>query len=64
MDRIGIAVRRSNMERPISSAKARNVDVRGKALAIWSRSKSTHKTKRVGDMGHPCLTPDLRVMEG
>ncbi len=60
----GIAVRLSRTDRPISSAKARRVEGRGRVLASWSSSMSIQRTKRVGDIGHPWRTPDLRVIEG
>ena len=55
---------RSLTARPISSAKARRVLEAGRDLANWSMSMSMHRTNSVGDMGHPCLTPGWRVMEG
>ena len=48
----------------MSSAKARMVEVEGRDLERLSRRMSMQRTKRVGDMGHPWRTPDLRVMDG
>ncbi len=51
-------------DKPMSSAKARSVDVVGSVFASWSISISRQRTKRVGDIGQPCRTPDRRVIEG
>ncbi len=40
-------------ERPMSSAKARVVDVAGREETSLSRRMSMLRTKRVGDMGQP-----------
>ncbi len=49
---------------PMSSAKALKVEEEGRFLVSLSMRMSMHSTKRVGDIGHPCLTPDRSVMEG
>ncbi len=50
--------------KPMSSANALRVDVVGSCLASLSIRGSIHRTKRVGDIGQPCRTPDWRVMDG
>ena len=49
---------------PISSAKARSVESSGRFSSILVSSRSIHSTNRVGDNGHPCLTPDFSSKDG
>ena len=44
--------------RPMSSAKARRVEVGGRFRDNLSISMSMQRAKRVGDIGQPCRTPD------
>ena len=48
----------------MSSAKARKVESSGRFSSIFVSSRSIHKTKSVGESGHPCLTPDFSSKDG
>ena len=50
--------------RPMSSAKAGRVEVEGRFRDNLTIKMSMQRTKRVGDVGQPCRTPGLRVIEG
>ena len=49
---------------PMSSANARSVDDVGRCFSTDSNNGSMHNTNRVGERGHPCLTPEQSVKEG
>ncbi len=53
-----------NTVRPMSSAKARMLEVVGRFFESLSNSISMQRTNRVGDIGQPCRTPDLNEIEG
>lgn len=52
------------IDSPMSSAKALRVEVGGNGVVSWWMRMSRPRTNRVGDIGHPCLTPERMVIEG
>jgi len=46
--------------RPMSSANARRVEELGSEVSSCVSSMSMHNTNKVGESGHPCLTPDCK----
>ncbi len=52
------------IDKPISSANALRVALRGRFLTSLSIRRSKHSTKRMGDIGHPWRAPECRVIDG
>ena len=49
---------------PMSSANALSVGSNGRLFSIWVSIMSMQSTNKVGDSGHPCLTPDFSSKDG